>query len=82
MVSQLIECLVAYKSKKEYQNKDSDAERAVQYKETRRKMGKLDYDVFGTLCLLYRDKTKHRRKNRSFGKYILKKKMIIFGKII
>ena len=58
MVSQLIECLVAYKSKKEYQNKDSDAKRAVQYKETRRKMGKLDYDVFGTLCLLYTDKKK------------------------
>ena len=27
-------------------------------------------------------KTKYPRKNRSFGKYILKKKMIIFGKII
>ena len=33
MVSQLIECLAAYKSKMEYQNKDFDVDRLVQYKE-------------------------------------------------
>ena len=33
MVSQLIECLAACKSKMEYQNKDFDVDRLVQYKE-------------------------------------------------
>ena len=33
MVSRLIECLAAYKSKMEYQNKDFDVDRLVQYKE-------------------------------------------------
>ena len=36
MVSQLIECLAAYKSRMEYQNKDFNADKPVQYKEIRR----------------------------------------------
>ena len=53
MVSQLIECLAAYKFRMEYQNKDFDAERPVQYKEIRREIEKLYDDVFGPVCLLY-----------------------------
>ena len=44
MVSQLTECLTAYKSKLEYQNKDLDAGRPVQYKEMRREMPPKVYD--------------------------------------
>ena len=43
---QLIECLAAYKSKMEYQNKDFDTDRPVQYKEIRREMAKLYDKVF------------------------------------
>ena len=53
MVSQLIECLAAYEFRMEYQNKDFDAERPVQYKEIRREIEKLYDDVFGPVCLLY-----------------------------
>ena len=56
MVSQLIECLAAYKSKKEYRNKDFDAVWPVKYKQIRREMVKRLYDdVFGPVCLPYRD---------------------------
>ena len=51
MVFQLIECLAAFKSKMEYQDKDFDADKPVQYKE----MAKLYDDVFGPVCLPYRD---------------------------
>ena len=54
MVSQLIKCLSAYKSKMEYHNKDFDVERLVQYKEIKREMAKLY--VFGPVCLPYKDK--------------------------
>ena len=40
----------------EYQNKDFDADRPVQYNEIRREMAKLYDDVFGPVCLPYRDK--------------------------
>ena len=40
----------------EYQNKGFDADRPVQYKEIRRQMAKLYDDVFGPVCLPYRDK--------------------------
>ena len=51
MVSQLTECLTAYKSKLEYQNKDFDAGRPVQYKEMRREMPpKVSDDVFEPVC--------------------------------
>ena len=53
MESQLIECLAAYKSRMEYQNKDFDAERPVQYKEIRREIGKRYDDVFRPVCLPY-----------------------------
>ena len=51
MVFQLIECLAAFKSKMEYQDKDFDADKPVQYKE----MAKFYDDVFGPVCLPYRD---------------------------
>ena len=53
MVSQLTECLAAYKFRMEYQNKDFDAERPVQHKEIRREIEKLYDDVFGPVYLLY-----------------------------
>ena len=53
MVSQLIECLAAYKSRMEYQSKDFDADRPVKYTEIRREMAKLYDDVFGPVCLPY-----------------------------
>ena len=57
MVSQIIECLTAYKSRMEHQNKDFDAGRPVQYKEMRKEMAKVYDDVFGPVCLPYRDKS-------------------------
>ena len=56
MVSQLIKCLAAYKSKMEYHKKDFDVERPVQYKEIKREMAKLY--VFGPVCLHIEIKTK------------------------
>ena len=58
MVSELIECLAAYKSRMEYQNKDFDADRPAQYKEIRREMAKPYDNVFEPVCLPYRDKSK------------------------
>ena len=56
MVSQLTECLAAYKSRIEYQNNDFDVDRLVQHKEIRREMAKLYDDIFEPVCLSYRDK--------------------------
>ena len=53
MVSQLIECLAAYKFRMEYQSNDFDADRPVQYTEIRREMAKLYDDVFGPVFLPY-----------------------------
>ena len=41
----------------EYQNKDFDADRPVQYNEIRREMAKLYHDVFGPVYSPYRDKS-------------------------
>ena len=41
MVSQIIECLTAYKFKMEYQNKGFDVGRPAQYKEMRKEMPKV-----------------------------------------
>ena len=62
MIFQLIECLAAYKSKMEYQNKDFGADRPVQYRKIRREMAKLYDDVFGPVCLPYKDKNEEEEK--------------------
>ena len=74
MVSQIIEFLTVNESKMEFQNKDFDKDRSVQYKETTRELTKHD-DLSGPAWLPYRDKSKKLRQKRSFDKYILKKKM-------
>ena len=61
MIFQLIECLAAYKSKMEYQNKDFGADRPVQYRKIRREMAKLYDDVFGPVCLPYKDKNEEEK---------------------
>ena len=46
----------------EYQNKDFDVNRPVQYQEIRREIGKFYGDIFRPICWPYRD------KNKNFGK--------------
>ena len=53
MVSQLIERLAAYISKMEFQNKDFDLDKPVQYNEIRKEMEKFYDDIFGPVCLPY-----------------------------